>query len=277
VDATKLPENDHEKNARFHTQLSPDYDASLAKHPGNAWVRAAFQQTVRDTVEPGCLLLDFGCGTGTDAQWYVQQGYRVLAYDNAPGMMAELERRCAKEIAAGLVVPICTTYDRFPEALERAPRPQAVVSNFAVLNHIQNLGPLFSMLAESMEPRSPMIFSVLNPFFWRDIADPWWWLPLAQSVRTGVVSCVWNEVSSYRHSMASIARATRPHFVKVGQAAVGTFLRYESDRCVWKEPLSLTERLDASLWRSFPVRYLGKFIFLIFQSNEVLGRVQTMP
>src|SRR5881397_101573 len=50
---------DAEKNAHFHTQLARGYDASMAKHPGNAWVRGAFRQVVRDTVVPGSLLLDF--------------------------------------------------------------------------------------------------------------------------------------------------------------------------------------------------------------------------
>ena len=35
----------------------------------------------------GSTLLDFGCGTGIDALEYAQKGYRVLAYDNSPGMV----------------------------------------------------------------------------------------------------------------------------------------------------------------------------------------------
>ena len=52
-------------------------------------------------VPPESTLLDFGCGTGIDALHYAQQGYRVLAYDNSPGMVAQLEARCRTQFASG--------------------------------------------------------------------------------------------------------------------------------------------------------------------------------
>ncbi len=235
-------EPDVEKNACCHTRLAPEYDACMAKHAGNAWVRGAFRHVVEQIVAPGSLLLDFGCGTGTDSLWYAQRGYRVLAYDNAPGMMAELERKCAQEIALGKVVPLYADYDHFRQVLQREPRPQAIVSNFAALNHLRELRPLFSVFAANLEP--------------------------LRGIQTGYISCVWEEVSTYRHFMGPISRAARPHFVKVGQAGLGTFLRYESGSYDWTEPRSLPERLDARFCRSFPLRHLGKFIFLIFRRAE---------
>ena len=258
-----LPES--ERNARYHTHIAPEYDARMAQHPGNSWVRDAFRQVVIETVPPGSLLLDFGCGTGMDSLWYAQQGYRVLAYDNAPGMMKELERQCAREIVAGQVVPLHADYDHFPEVLQRAARPDAVVSNFAALNHIQELRLLFSVLADHLDPPGYVIANVLNPLFWQDLIHPWWWVPLMRGIPAGYVSCVWKEVSSYRHFMGPIARAARPRFVKVGQAGLGTFLRYESARYAWNEPRSLAERIDVRFCRSFPLRHFGKFIFLIFR------------
>jgi SAM-dependent methyltransferase len=256
---------DLEKNARFHDRLAPEYDAAMAKHPGNAWVRAAFRQVVRETVTPGSLLLDFGCGTGTDSAWYAEQGYRVLAYDNASGMMSELKRKCARHIDAGRIVPLNADYDDFPEVLRHYDRPHAVVSNFAALNHLQDLGPLFSVMAAHLQPHGVVIANVLNPLFWQHIIDPWWWKPILRGTQTGYISCVWEKASIYRHFMGPIARAASPHFVKVGQAGLGTFLRFESGSHDWTRPRSLTEWLDARLYRSFPVRYLGKFIFLTFR------------
>jgi SAM-dependent methyltransferase len=253
---------DPEKNARFHSRIAPEYDARMAKDPGNVWIRRAFRQVVKETIAPGSLLLDFGSGTGEDSLWYAQQGYRVLAYDNASGMMAELERKCSREIVTGQIIPLYADYDRFPDVLQREERPQAVVSNFAALNHVRELQPLFSIFAAHLEPPGQIIASVLNPLFWQDLIHPWWWRPLARGIRTGHISCVWEEVSSYRHFMGPIARAARPHFVKIGQAGVGTFPRFE--------------KLDARFHRSFPFSYLGKFIFLIFQLNALRGE-GTLP
>ncbi|HYR83027.1 MAG TPA: class I SAM-dependent methyltransferase [Terriglobia bacterium] len=240
----------------------------MSKHPGNAWVRGAFRHIVEDNVAPGNLILDFGCGTGTDSLWYAQHGYRVLAYDNAPGMMTELERKCAQEIASGQVVPLYADYDHFRQVLQREARPHAIVSNFAALNHLRELRPLFSVFAAHLEPRGQVIANVLNPLFWRDVIHPWYWTPLLQGIRTGYISCAGGEVSTYRHFMGPISRAALPHFVKVGQASLGTFLRYGSGSYDWAEPRSLSERLDVRFYRSFPLRHLGKFIFLIFRRAE---------
>jgi len=253
---------DPEKNARFHSRLAPEYDARMTKDPANAWIRTAFRQLVKETIAPGSLLLDFGCGTGEDSLWYAQQGYRVLAYDNAWGMMEELHRKCFREIAEGQIIPLHADYNRFPDLLQREQRPQAIVSNFAVLNHVRELRPLFSILAAHLEPPGPIIASVLNPLLWQDLIHPWWWRPLARGIRTGHISCVWEEVSSYRHFIRSIVRAAQPHFVKIGQAGVGTLPRFQ--------------RQDARFYRSFPLCYLGRFIFLMFQLSASRGQ-GTLP
>jgi SAM-dependent methyltransferase len=258
---------DSEKSARHHTRLAPEYDACMAKHPGNAWVRAAFRQVVMENVAPGSLLLDFGCGTGVDSLWYAHRGYRVLAYDNAQGMMLELERKCSREICTGNIVPIHADYERFPEALQRHSRVQAVISNFAALNHIRDLGPLFAVFDAHLEPSGKVIASVLNPLFWRDIIHPWWWMPLVRGLGTGYISCVFEETSTFRHFIGPITKAAHPHFVKAGQAGLGTFLRYESGTHLWAEPRTLSEKLDVRFYRSVPLRYLGKFIFLILQRS----------
>ena len=253
---------DPEQNARFHSRLAPEYDARMAKDPTNAWIRHRFRQVVTETVAPGSLLLDFGSGTGDDSLWYAQQGYRVLAYDNASGMMAELARKCSQEIAAGQIIPLYADYTRFAEVLQREERPQAVVSNFAALNHVRELRPLFSIFAAHLKPPGQVIVSVLNPLFWQDLGHRWWWRRFARGVRTGYISCVWEDVSSYRHFIRPVARAASPYFVKIGQAGVGAFPGFE--------------RLDARFCRSFPLRYLGKFIFLIFQLSALRGE-QTLP
>src|SRR5438094_366385 len=104
------------------------YNALRSPHPiSSGFVSSNWSSPV----VPGSLLLDFGCGTGSDSLWYAEQGYRILAYDNAPGMMAELERKCSREIAAGRIVPLYAPYDRLAEVLQGQAHPQAVVSNFA--------------------------------------------------------------------------------------------------------------------------------------------------
>ena len=95
------------RNAAFHDRLAPEYEyeARLSQNANNALNRIAFLELVRHHVPPGATILDFGCGTGQDAQEYVRLGYRVVAYDNSPGMVAQMRVRCAAEIAAGTISP----------------------------------------------------------------------------------------------------------------------------------------------------------------------------
>jgi SAM-dependent methyltransferase len=211
-----MPLSDSQKNASFHTRLAPDYDARMDRDPGNEGLRRGFHDLVRKHVSPGSLLLDFGSGTGTDSLWFAQQGYRVLAYDVAPGMMSELEKKCAREIAGGRIVPLYADFDQFAAALQKQDKADSVVSNFASLNHVRELAPVFDVFADCLRPGGTVIASVLNPFYWRNMLRPVFWRPLWRGVREGYVSFVTDERSCYRHLMRPLSRAASPHFVKVG-------------------------------------------------------------
>ena len=251
----------------FYSKISLEYDDLMDQHPGNGWVRTAFRQMVREAIPTGAFLLDFGCGTGLDTLWYAQHGYRVLAYDVSSGMMEQVHRRCAQEVAAGQVVPLYGDYAEFPTLVQRHAGLQAVVANFAVLNHIDDLQTLFTVLAGQLPASGQVIVSVVNPFFWKDIRQRMWWKPCLRSFKTRRVIWAGDVITQYRHYISRVVGAASPHFVEVEQAGVATFLSYEDSeqRYLWDAPRSLSERLETHFWRSFPLRHVGKFIFLHFR------------
>jgi len=120
-----------ERNAAFHDRLAPHYDSHLSGIAANSLARTAFQELVVRHVPTGATLLDFGCGTGIDALAYARHGYRVLAYDNSPGMVEQLRGRCQAEIAAGAVTAYSMSYPAFLENLTTWPAIDAVTANFA--------------------------------------------------------------------------------------------------------------------------------------------------
>ena len=160
-----------------YNSIASQYDQMLTSIPGDRWVRQAFQSFVTQHVPPGKLLLDFGCGTGTDALSYIERGYRVIGYDNSPGMLGELRHKCAAKIARGQIMCYSTPYRKFlsnaPDTGD--PAPDAVTANFAVLNLIDELAPLFDAFAKMLATQGQVIVSVLNPFFWKEMIHLAWW------------------------------------------------------------------------------------------------------
>jgi SAM-dependent methyltransferase len=261
--------SESEQNAAFHDQLAGHYDSHLTR-PQDVLARAAFQSLVFRHVPAGSTLLDFGCGTGIDALEYAAKGYRVLAYDNSPGMARELERRCAKEIAKGKILPVSRDYQEFLHRWPDWPNPGAVTANFAVLNSIRDLSPLFEMFAGRLAPPGMVIVSVLNPVHWTKLREPRWWLRLAQARRRPVVHQV-SPYVSYLHFIEHLQRAA-PQFQLVGRANAGALVRYDEGLPQQQQLWWGTEGPQAGpwaqvLWSTPAYRMLGHFVFLVLRRD----------
>src|SRR5262249_48184958 len=141
------------------------------------------------------------------------------------------------------------------------PTPQAIVSDFAVLNHILDLRPLFADFAAHLEEPGWILASVLNPCHWQEGRNPAYWRPFLRSLWTGYVGDPENRPPMCRHHVRRIVRAAQPHFQYVGQASAGFLLRRPITGC-WREPRTFAERQERRLWRAFPFRSAGPFLFL---------------
>jgi SAM-dependent methyltransferase len=221
-------------------------------------------------VPAGGTLLDFGCGTGIDAQEYVRRGYRVLAYDNSAGMVAELERRCGNEIAAGKVLPCARDYSAFLRKWPEWPKPHAVVANFAVLNSIGNLPPLFDALAERLAPPGWFIGSILNPIHWTKLKEPRLWLRRLRA-RDRAWVYLTEPYLSYLHCVDNLRRASR-QFQLAGRANAGGLVRYDELLPIQKQLWLGKEHSRAGRWARFvwstPVhKILGHFVFLVLRRD----------
>src|SRR6202007_795880 len=80
-----------------------EYVAQITARASDRRARSAFQQLVLRLLPAGATLLDFGCGTGLDALFYAQHGYRVFAYDVDARMRAYFATACAAPLAAARI------------------------------------------------------------------------------------------------------------------------------------------------------------------------------
>ena len=256
-----------EGSCRFFDAIAPRYDELVSSDPRHAWVRHAFQSLVTETVAPGGWLLDFGCGTGTDALWYAGQGYRVIAYDNSAGMITQLQTKCSAQIARREIVPYHASYEAYLNQ-ELRPCPVAIVSNFAALSAIPGLPRLFAAWAEQLVRPGHIIVSVLNPFFWADMLRRSWWRDYIRSWGKGtIIRTGGNRPDIYEYFPATLTAAASPYFVKMSQAGVGALVGGRKTHQSWSAPKTLGERLERRFWKAGPVRTFGQFIFMVFQKS----------
>lgn len=253
------------EGAAYFDSLAPRYDELLTKAPIDRWTRRAFQTLVAETIPTGRLLLDFGCGTGLDASWYAQRGYRVLGYDVSDGMLHQLRRRCRSEIASGAVVPVCAPFSDFATAISHHPRPDAVVSNFSFLTELTRPRQFFDTIAPLLARGAPVVISALNPFFWKDMTHRWWWIAWARSIPRPAIITRGPGRDAHRHFISSLVRSARPAFTLERKVSVGALVPRFSRDLNWDAPRTLDERLEARYWKKFPFRSLGMFVFLVLR------------
>ena len=271
-------EPDFGRNAAFYDQVAAHYDGQLGCSPYNHLARSAFQDLVARFVPTGSTLLDFGCGTGIDALHYARQGYRVLAYDNSPGMVAQLEIRCQQEILAGAVTAGAVDYPAFIDNFLEWPAPAAVVSNFAVLNSLRDLAPLFAAFAKRLSPPGWVIVSLLNPLHWGKVKMRGWWQD-AWRRPTGPRLFSLQPYATYLHFVTEILRSAED-FHLVGRANAGRFVRYDdapgrgamerlhhARRTWWGRSDSVRSAFARLLWQTPAYPFVGHFLFLVLRRD----------
>src|SRR5688572_23655797 len=107
-----------EADARaFYDGVAEDYDWLMDIPAARERRECFWQRALAMLPAAPARILDFGAGTGIDAEHFAQAGHHVTAYDVSSGMLAVLERRCAPQIAAASVVPVLASPEQAREAL----------------------------------------------------------------------------------------------------------------------------------------------------------------
>src|SRR6185436_419805 len=75
------------------TRQAEVFDVIDRANPLITWVRERVQREVLRRVGPGMELLDINAGSGIDSLFFAERAIRVLATDNAPGMVAQLREK----------------------------------------------------------------------------------------------------------------------------------------------------------------------------------------
>lgn len=145
--------------------IARGYDAQVQ---GDAWMRRVLHAHYARVFRPGDRVLDVGCGTGIDAVELARRGVRVMAIDIAPGMIATL----LEKIDGTSEVERIDARVLGIEDLGRLRGEQfdGLISGFAGLSAIEDVGPFCDAAAELVRPRGRLVLHLLNRF------SLWEWL-----------------------------------------------------------------------------------------------------
>jgi SAM-dependent methyltransferase len=176
--------------------------------------RSAFRDIVMRLAPPGATVFDFGAGPGLDARFYAEQGYLVAAYDLDPGMCEFFADHCREFIHAGHITLSCSSYRDFlaGDTSRVDGGVDLVTSNFAPLNLIDDLRPLFAKFHALTSADGKVLASVLNPFFLRDLKYGWWWRNLPRLWRDGHFSVQGAQGPIVRRLLTDYAAQSAPYF-----------------------------------------------------------------
>jgi SAM-dependent methyltransferase len=249
-----------QRTAEFYDGLAPEYDNHMSR-PGDVWVRGAFQEFVRSRLGRRARLLDFGCGTGTDAAWYAAQGYQVLAFDNSAGMIERLRVTCADSIARNEIEVWNAPYESFLSTLGARGSIDAVAANFAVINLLPDINSWFAVLARHLPVGGAVFVSALNPLSLAEIRGARSLFNALRYTFAAGIPVADAKSEHFKYWPRSIRRAAVGYQL-VSSASPGTFVRYDRGPRDWRHPTSFGERIEQRLWQARPWSYLGRFVFL---------------
>ncbi|GGB18844.1 glycosyltransferase [Puia dinghuensis] len=153
-----------ESNIRFYDAIAAEYDAILDKEESNRGIRQAVATRFMKTVPAGCVL-DFGGGTGLDLKWLTKNRYNVIFCEPSRGMRDQAIMRNMDLLGSKQVIfleDVRTDFSTWGKMMPFEQKVDAILSNFAVINSIQDIGLLFRNLALVVKPYGHFFALVLN-------------------------------------------------------------------------------------------------------------------
>jgi SAM-dependent methyltransferase len=144
---------------RAFDSVAEEYDGPRGNNELIQRMRRTMWDAARSEFFIGSRLLDLGCGTGIDAVEFGGAGYRVLATDWSPQMVARTRARIAAARAGENVEArqvgiqqLHTLDDRF----------DGIYSNFGPLNCAPDLDEVAAQCARLLRPGGKVVFSVMG-------------------------------------------------------------------------------------------------------------------
>lgn len=109
-------------------------------------------------------VLEIGCGTGKNTEWFVKNVEKIISVDLSEEMLAKAKSKINSDKVTFVQADITQDWD-FAHGVLRTKNNQFDLIGFSlVLGHIENLEPIFNKVADSLAAGGYLYIGELHPF-----------------------------------------------------------------------------------------------------------------
>jgi len=157
--SAQFPTNqaDHTRHTRqAYDRLAPVWSDVTDDGPFNGWLERPALRSLIPSPLSGLTILDAGCGSGSQAQWLLENGADVIGVDLSPAMVEQAQRRCSERgrfFVADLAEP-----------LPFGPQSVDGITCSLVLHYLEDWTVPLRSFAEVLRPDGWVVLSLDHPF-----------------------------------------------------------------------------------------------------------------
>lgn len=146
--------------------VAEGYDHHIMDNPMNLWLRNRSVYHLLKLFKKGDVVLEIGCGTGTETLALAKAGIRMIASDLSSKMLEVLSR---KALAAGLSDMVVPVHSRPHEVRQKLQElgigmVDGAYSTYGAVNTDPQLGVFFKDLNAMIKPGGTLVLGVWNKF-----------------------------------------------------------------------------------------------------------------
>ena len=143
-------------------KIAGSYDRRDNQNPILLWMRSVVHKVYLKHISQKSSILELNAGTGVDAVFLANNGFKVFATDISPGMIKALEANALNQVAEGSIQCSVKSFDE----IASLPRTDfnAVISNFGGLNCINDFSKLSYDISNKLATGGLFIAVVMNKF-----------------------------------------------------------------------------------------------------------------